>query len=145
MGFWPPSLVDWPPDADLRVPLPERAHLRGFPADERPAGDELRGVRREPRPEGPVPGGGAFQGIRLLRDGLRPRLAQGREGGRVGVGLDGWRREEGDARGCRRVEDELRREAEALRRVALTGGGHRSRSLARTARHAQAAAGRSDR
>ena len=29
------SLVDWPPDADLRVPLPERAHVRALPEDER--------------------------------------------------------------------------------------------------------------
>ena len=31
------SLVDWPPDADLRVPVPERAHLRALPEDERSA------------------------------------------------------------------------------------------------------------
>ena len=51
------SLVDWPPDADLRVPVPERPHLRALPEDERRSGRELRDLRREPGREGAVPGG----------------------------------------------------------------------------------------
>ena len=38
------SLVDSPPDADLRVPLPERAHLRAVPEDERRPCREVRDV-----------------------------------------------------------------------------------------------------
>src|SRR5215207_3952478 len=65
--------------ADLRVPLRERAPLRGDAADLRRAGDGVRGVRGPGDPRLP-PDRGALQGVRLLQHRLRHGQAQARDG-----------------------------------------------------------------
>src|SRR4029453_4969111 len=64
-------------DADLRIPLPQRARVRGLPADGRSAAGEVRGVRREPGAARAPSGRRALQGLWLLLDRLRA-LAQAR-------------------------------------------------------------------
>ncbi len=68
------------PRADLRVPLPERAHVRGLPEDVRPARRGLRDLRRGSRREDPLPRRRALQGIGVLLDRLRPGGARTEDG-----------------------------------------------------------------
>ena len=71
------SLLHSRSDADLRIPLPGRAHLRGLPALRGRALGVVRGVREEPGGEGAVPGRRSLQGLGLLLHRLREGRAQG--------------------------------------------------------------------
>ena len=70
--------------ADLRVPVPERPHVRALPEDVRRSRRDVRDVRRRPGREAALPGGSPLQGVGLLLDRLRLEEEQGcREGRRV--------------------------------------------------------------
>src|SRR4051812_26218758 len=58
------------PRADLRIPLRQRAHLRGHATHDRRSRDDLRGVRR-PGAASVPPDRRSFQGFRLLQHRLR--------------------------------------------------------------------------
>src|SRR5262249_43066147 len=68
--------------ADLRVPLSERTRFRAVPADRRGGAREVRDLRGGARRACPLPGRRPLQGLRLLLDGLRSRLAPPGEQGR---------------------------------------------------------------
>src|SRR5437763_4182184 len=101
--------------ADLRVPLREGPHLRGAPAHERRAREEVRGLRCSRAPRLP-PSCRALQGIGLLQHGLRQAEARG---GRRRV-LEQQRRRE--ARNAQEVrEDRGEEHAGGLVLLRLTG------------------------
>ena len=85
-GIRHPSRLAFRPRAHLRIPLPERAHVRGLPADVRRTRGGVHGVRREPGGEAPVSGCRPLQGLGLLLDGLRPQGAESRREGGGGLG-----------------------------------------------------------
>src|SRR2546426_8775660 len=62
-------------DADLRIPLSERASVRALPADGRPAGDGLRDLRRGPGRESAPSGARLLPRLGLLLDRVRARRA----------------------------------------------------------------------
>src|SRR3954470_989749 len=111
-------------DADLRVPLRERAPVRGDAEDHRRPGHAVRGVRRTGA-AGVPSRGRALQGLRLLQHRLRHRPAQARDGGL----RQGGRRQAGRQAGRQEAGEEgrvLRRGAREVRLRAsapLMGGG----------------------
>src|SRR4029079_4411401 len=106
IGVRPPSLVDWPSEADLRISLSERAHVRGLPADERSPRERVRDVRRRAGREGAVPRGGPLQGLGLLCDRLRSWLSEVvGKGRRLGIDVARGRSREGQAGRDGRLEE----------------------------------------
>src|SRR6185312_12454681 len=81
--------------ADLRIQMPEGAHVRAVPADVGSAAVRVPDLRRTPPREGALPGRDPFQGLGVLQDGLRSRFRQAR---RRLAGQVGLLREEGEDR-----------------------------------------------
>src|SRR5581483_8837721 len=95
--------------ADLRIPLSEWSSVRGIPSHYGPGPGGLRGLRRRAGRQGAASGAGPFQGIGLLLDRLRARVAKARRRRRGRRGEEGRQeagegsREEGGRRRQRRV------------------------------------------
>src|SRR5579864_1829 len=92
--------------ADLRVPLPQRSHLRALPVDDGAGAREVRRLRRRAGRARPLSGGDPLQGIGLLFDRLwQGKVVEGRRGlfARAGHEEDGIEagREEGRVVGRR--------------------------------------------
>src|SRR5215217_3027298 len=98
IGYHPPYACTLRLNADLRVPLRERAPVRGDAEDRRPARHGVRDVRGAGRARLP-PDRGALQALGLLPHRLRDLEAQararrvregrGRQAGRQGQGEEG--------------------------------------------------------
>src|SRR5687768_16292132 len=111
-----------PGHADLRIPLRQRAHVRGHAAHDGRPGRGLHGLRGA-RAAGVPPGGGPLQGVGLLQHRLRDQEARaGAKGlGRVGrrqARRQGQGVQEGQAQGVGRRQGRGEEEARVTARQA---------------------------
>src|SRR5579864_1725011 len=86
--------------ADLRVPLPQRSHVRALPVDDGARAREVRRLRRRAGRARPLSRRDPLQGIGLLLDRLRQgEVVEGRRGLVAGAGHEEDRIEAGREEG----------------------------------------------